>query len=144
MRPALRRGKSVWGWGGREGDETSSLQSRTHLRRHRNGSWSSSATRELCSEGTRPGSTPRSAAALRPAQATMDLGEISNHICQALHLEPCKSVACACCRWVFEAPGEAQFQGERDVFQCDKRQSLQGVSDLFIPQARGDIFLPSI
>lgn len=72
------------------------------------------------------------------------LGEISNPICQALHLEPCKSVACACCRWVFEAPGEAQFQGERDVFQCDKRQSLQGVSDLFIPQARGDIFLPSI
>lgn len=74
MRPALRRGKSVWGWGGREGDETSSLQSRTHLRRHGNGSWSSSATRELCSEGTRPGSTLRSAAALCPARATMDFG----------------------------------------------------------------------
>lgn len=74
MRPVLRRGKSVWGWGGREGDETSSLQSRTHLQGHRRGSWSSSATRELCSEGTRPGSMPRSAAALRPARATMDFG----------------------------------------------------------------------
>lgn len=29
-------------------------------------------------------------------------------------------------------------------FRCDKQQSLGGVSDLFIPQARGDIFLPSI
>lgn len=29
-------------------------------------------------------------------------------------------------------------------FRCDKQQSLEGVSDLFIPQARGDIFLPSL
>lgn len=70
-----------------------------------------------------------------------DVGEMQQTHLLGAEMQKAKALHTLGCSGLLE---RLHSRVRETYFRCDKQQSLEGVSDLFIPQARGDIFLPSL